>query len=205
MAAQPMPTTQRRQKLIRKKLETSLQGYNQPIISCGEKVYIEKQTAPNMRLYQRNQLQNHEAIWIARDTATGQRITLTPVFGKLRSRTVMRLPKEQQLDKDLLLRVTSLTDARTTKRIDKATELIPQPLLELQSPTQPALRHRPGTIVQDLHNKPPDQWTIDQPPRQQKFPEWPHWPPQVGPQQQRKSTPEPQLQLPLGNYNCHWD
>eukprot|EP00971_Amphidinium_carterae_P278070 5519809-Amphidinium_carterae.3 len=123
----------------------------------GEKVYVDKQMAPNMRLYQRNQHQKHEAIWIGRDTTTGQHITLTVrVLHQLRPRTVMRLPKEQQIDKDLLLRVTSLTDTRNTNKTDKDMEPIlevPEPLLELRSPTQPALRQRPGTIVQDWHNK----------------------------------------------------
>eukprot|EP00971_Amphidinium_carterae_P308746 6135235-Amphidinium_carterae.1 len=60
--------------------------------------------ASNMKLYKRNQQQKNEAIWIGRDTTTGHHITLTPEFGKLRSRTGMRLRKEQQIDKDLLLR-----------------------------------------------------------------------------------------------------
>eukprot|EP00971_Amphidinium_carterae_P225469 4472190-Amphidinium_carterae.1 len=86
----------------------------------GEKVYVDKQIALNMNLYETN--------------------TLTPEFGKLRSRTVMRQSKEQQIDKDLLLRVTSLTDTKNTKTADRNGQPIYQPLLELRSPTPPALR-----------------------------------------------------------------
>eukprot|EP00971_Amphidinium_carterae_P234365 4650480-Amphidinium_carterae.1 len=96
--------------------------------------------APNMEIYQKDQQQKHKAIWIGRDTATGQHITLTPEFGKLWSRTVMRLAKEQHTDKDLLLQVTSLTDARHTKRTDKDMEPLPDPLFELRPLTQSARR-----------------------------------------------------------------
>eukprot|EP00971_Amphidinium_carterae_P324167 6442012-Amphidinium_carterae.8 len=34
--------------------------------------------APNVKFDQRNQQQRYEAIWIGRDTITGQHITLTP-------------------------------------------------------------------------------------------------------------------------------
>eukprot|EP00971_Amphidinium_carterae_P105127 2081583-Amphidinium_carterae.1 len=87
--------------------------------------------APNMKLYLRNQQQNNETIWIGRAMTTGQHITLTPEIGKLRSRTVMRSPKEQQIDKKHLLRVTSLTDTRNTKKTDKDVERIPEPLFEV--------------------------------------------------------------------------
>eukprot|EP00971_Amphidinium_carterae_P115483 2287186-Amphidinium_carterae.1 len=74
------------------------------------KAYVNKEMAPNVKLYQRNQHQKHEAIWTGRDTTTRQQITLTPEFGKLRSRTDMRLQRGQQIDKRLLLKVTTLTD-----------------------------------------------------------------------------------------------
>eukprot|EP00971_Amphidinium_carterae_P282805 5614602-Amphidinium_carterae.4 len=67
---------------------------------------------------------------------------------------------------------------------------IHQPLFELRSPTQPALRQRPGTIVQDWRNKPSDQPTMEQP----KFPEWP---------QQKKTTPEPHKYTPTGTTSCN--
>eukprot|EP00971_Amphidinium_carterae_P084478 1672281-Amphidinium_carterae.2 len=60
--------------------------------------------APNVKLYQKNQQQKREAIWIGRDTTTGH--ATHQETGKLSLVTVMRLPKEQQIDKDLLLRVT---------------------------------------------------------------------------------------------------
>eukprot|EP00971_Amphidinium_carterae_P352787 6492730-Amphidinium_carterae.6 len=148
--------------------------------------------APNMKLYQSSRQQRHEAIWIGRNKTTGQHITLTPEFGKLSSRTVMRLLEGQQVDKELLFRVTTLTDARHTKRTGKDEEPIPEPLFELQSRTQPTLRQRPGTIVQDWHYKPPDQPTIEQP-QQPKFPEWPQ------PNGKHiQPTPKYQAQLPPG-------
>eukprot|EP00971_Amphidinium_carterae_P174128 3451458-Amphidinium_carterae.2 len=79
------------------------QQYKQPIINFGEKVYVHKPMAPNVRLYQRNQEQKHEAIWIGRDTATGQHITLTKELGKVKRKRILRLPSDQQIDKELLL------------------------------------------------------------------------------------------------------
>eukprot|EP00971_Amphidinium_carterae_P145440 2882205-Amphidinium_carterae.2 len=61
----------------------------------------------NKRLYRRSQQQKHEAIWIGRGTTTGQHITLTAEFGKIKTRTIMRLPKDQQINRELLLQVTS--------------------------------------------------------------------------------------------------
>eukprot|EP00971_Amphidinium_carterae_P058727 1161274-Amphidinium_carterae.1 len=63
--------------------------------------------AENQKLNRRNQEQKYEAIWIGRDTTTRQHITLTTEFGKQIARTILRLPKEQQFDKTLLLKVTS--------------------------------------------------------------------------------------------------
>eukprot|EP00971_Amphidinium_carterae_P258299 5126931-Amphidinium_carterae.10 len=63
----------------------------------------------NRQPYRRNQEQKHEAILIGRDTTTGQHITITEEFGKQLTRTILRLPREQQIDRDLLLKVTSLT------------------------------------------------------------------------------------------------
>eukprot|EP00971_Amphidinium_carterae_P157616 3124439-Amphidinium_carterae.1 len=57
----------------------------------------------NQKLYRRNQ-QKHEAIWIGRDTTTGQHIMLSPEFGKQLTRAILRLPKDQQYDKTLLLK-----------------------------------------------------------------------------------------------------
>eukprot|EP00971_Amphidinium_carterae_P349532 6491063-Amphidinium_carterae.1 len=57
--------------------------YNQSIITFGEKIYVEKIMPENQKLYyRRNQEQKHEAIWIGRDTTTGQHITQTTEFGK---------------------------------------------------------------------------------------------------------------------------
>eukprot|EP00971_Amphidinium_carterae_P344830 6485450-Amphidinium_carterae.1 len=72
-------------------------------LTFGEKVYIEKITAENQKLLRRNQEQKHEAIWIGRDTTTGQHITLSTEFGKQLTRTILRLPSDQQFDKTLLL------------------------------------------------------------------------------------------------------
>eukprot|EP00971_Amphidinium_carterae_P017936 353412-Amphidinium_carterae.1 len=56
--------------------------YQQPIVAFGEKVYIEKIMPENQKLYKRNKEQKYEAIWIGRDTTTGQHITLSTEFGK---------------------------------------------------------------------------------------------------------------------------
>eukprot|EP00971_Amphidinium_carterae_P286921 5696232-Amphidinium_carterae.2 len=83
--------------------------YNQPIITFGEKVYVEKLMPENRKLYRRNQKQKYETIWIGRETATGQHITLTEKFGKQLPRTILQLPKKQQIEKNLLLKVISRT------------------------------------------------------------------------------------------------
>eukprot|EP00971_Amphidinium_carterae_P051568 1015134-Amphidinium_carterae.1 len=66
--------------------------YQQQIVTFGEKVYIEKITAENQKLQRRNQEQRHDAIWIGRDTTTGQHITLSTELGKQLTRTILRLP-----------------------------------------------------------------------------------------------------------------
>eukprot|EP00971_Amphidinium_carterae_P297425 5908796-Amphidinium_carterae.1 len=63
----------------------------------------------NQKPYRKNQEQKYEAIWIGRDTTTRQHITLTEEGGKLQTRTILKMPREQQIDKTLLLKGTSLT------------------------------------------------------------------------------------------------
>eukprot|EP00971_Amphidinium_carterae_P346574 6488137-Amphidinium_carterae.1 len=104
--------------------------YNQPIITFGEEAYVEKLMPDNKKLYRRNLVKKHEAIWIGRDTATGQHITLTKEFGKTLSRTILRLLKEQQIDRGLLLnKVTSTTGDydNSKKKTDKDMTIIPPP------------------------------------------------------------------------------
>eukprot|EP00971_Amphidinium_carterae_P261365 5185063-Amphidinium_carterae.1 len=55
----------------------------------------------NQKLYRRSQKQKYEAIWIGKDTTTGQHITFTTEFGRQLARTILRLPKEQQFDKTM--------------------------------------------------------------------------------------------------------
>eukprot|EP00971_Amphidinium_carterae_P020453 402951-Amphidinium_carterae.3 len=149
------------------------QPYKQPIIALAEKVYVDKLMPDNRKLYRRNQDQKHEAIWIGRDTTTGQHITLTEEFGKVITRTVLRLPREQQIDRDLLLKVTTLTgEHNPKKKTDKDTTPIPQ-LFELRSPTQPTLRQQPGTTQQKWHYRPPDQRSLEIQQRVPKFPTFP--------------------------------
>eukprot|EP00971_Amphidinium_carterae_P350205 6491433-Amphidinium_carterae.1 len=168
--------------------------YNQPIINFGEKVYVEKLMPETQKLYRRNQEQKYEAIWIGRDTTTGQRITLTEEFGKLQTGTVLRLPREQQADETLLLKVTSLAGEydNSKKKTDK--DKTPPPrLYELKSPALPMAKPKTGNIQQEWHFQPPDQPTLDLPQRVPKFPTFPKTTgtivqPPPGLQQQ---TPEP--------------
>eukprot|EP00971_Amphidinium_carterae_P065004 1288252-Amphidinium_carterae.2 len=44
---------------------------------------------------------------------------------------------------------------------------------ELRSPTQPALKQRPGTLQQEWQNKPPNQPSLETPQKVPKFPQWP--------------------------------
>eukprot|EP00971_Amphidinium_carterae_P193882 3846968-Amphidinium_carterae.2 len=114
--------------------------YQQQIVTFREKVYIEKNTAENQKLQRRNQEQKHEAIWIGRDTTTGQHITLSTEFGKQLSRSILRLQKDQQFDKTLLLlQVTSIEGEydNSRKKTDKDRLPIPQQLFELKSPALP--------------------------------------------------------------------
>eukprot|EP00971_Amphidinium_carterae_P335753 6471763-Amphidinium_carterae.2 len=153
--------------LLREKLEA--------IITFGEKVYVEKVMSENKKLYHRNESQKHEAIWIGRDTTTGQHITLTEEFGKLQTRTILRLPHEQQTDQDLLLKVTSLTGEYDNSReiSDEDTLTIPPPMHELRSPAMPAMKQRTGITQQEWHYKPPDQLSQEQTRRVPKFPAFP--------------------------------
>eukprot|EP00971_Amphidinium_carterae_P264764 5252021-Amphidinium_carterae.2 len=93
----------------------------------------------NEKLYQRNQEQKYEAIWIGRDTTTGQHITLTREFGRLLTRTILRIRKAQQIDKTLLLKVTSLNGEydSTRKKTDKDKLPTPPRLYDLKSPALP--------------------------------------------------------------------
>eukprot|EP00971_Amphidinium_carterae_P302749 6015665-Amphidinium_carterae.3 len=129
----------------------------------------------NKKLSRRNQEQKYEAIWIGRDTTTGQHSTLTEEHEKLLSRTILRLPSEQQIDRDLLLKVTSLTGEynNSKKNTDKDMTPIPQQMYKLRSPSMPTLRQRQGTPQQELHFKPPDQPSPEQSQRVPKFPTFP--------------------------------
>eukprot|EP00971_Amphidinium_carterae_P058089 1148938-Amphidinium_carterae.4 len=148
----------------------------------------------NRKLYRRNPEQKHEAIWVGRDTATGQHITLTEEFGKTLSRTILRLPKEQQVDRDLLLKVTSTICEydNSKKKTDKDITIIPPQTYELRSPAMPLLRQQPGTLQQEWHYRPPDQPPLEQTQRVPKFPTFPKRPITVQPTVQ----PPPGLQPP---------
>eukprot|EP00971_Amphidinium_carterae_P315285 6266568-Amphidinium_carterae.1 len=105
---------------------------------------MEKIMPENQKLYKRNQEQKYEAIWIGRDTTTGQHITLTTEFGRQLARTILRLPKEQQIDKTLLLKVT-LTEGEydnSKKKTDKDKQPIPPRLYDLKSPALPYTRSK---------------------------------------------------------------
>eukprot|EP00971_Amphidinium_carterae_P129740 2569986-Amphidinium_carterae.1 len=128
----------------------------------------------NKKLYRRNQEQKHEAmmaIWVGRDTTTGQHITLTEEFGKLQTKTILTLPRAQT-DRDLLLKVTSLTGEydNSRKKTDKDTSTIPPHMYELRSPAMPAMKQKTGITQQESHYKPPDQPSLEQTQRVPKFP-----------------------------------
>eukprot|EP00971_Amphidinium_carterae_P011292 222169-Amphidinium_carterae.2 len=146
---------------------TTNPSYNN--ITFGEKVYVEKIMPENQKLYRRNQEQKYEAIWIGRDT-TGQHITLTTEFGKLLTRTILRLPKEQQIDKTLLLKVTMEGEYDSSrKKTDKDKQPIPPRLYDLKSPALPYAKSK-TTTTPEWNFKPPDQPILDAPPRVPKFP-----------------------------------
>eukprot|EP00971_Amphidinium_carterae_P058728 1161275-Amphidinium_carterae.1 len=125
----------------------------------------------NQKLYKRNQEQKYEAIWIGNDTTTGQHIALTTEFGKQIARTILRLPKKQQFDKTLLLKVTSTEGEydNSRQKTDKDKQPIPPKLDDLKSQALPYTRPKTTTIP-DRHFKPPDQQILDAPPRVPKFP-----------------------------------
>eukprot|EP00971_Amphidinium_carterae_P017374 342501-Amphidinium_carterae.2 len=129
----------------------------------------------NQKLYRRNQEQKYEAIWIGRDTTTGQHITFTEEFGRLQTRTILRLPREQQTDKRLLLKVTSLTGEydNSKKKTDKDKTPIHPRLYERKSPALPTTKPRTPTVQHDWHFKPLDQPTLELPQRVPKFPTFP--------------------------------
>eukprot|EP00971_Amphidinium_carterae_P119106 2359564-Amphidinium_carterae.1 len=120
----------------------------------------------NQKLCRRNQEQKYEAIWIGRDTTTGQHITLTTEFGKQLARTILRLPKEQQIDRALLLKVTSIEGEydNSRKKSDKDKQPIPPRLYDLKSPALPYTRSK-TTTTPEWNFKPPDQPILDAPPR----------------------------------------
>eukprot|EP00971_Amphidinium_carterae_P164677 3264733-Amphidinium_carterae.8 len=76
--------------------------------------------AESKKLYQRNQQLKHKAIWIGRDTTTGLHITLTPEFGKLKTRPTMRLP-EKQIDRELLHRHGSYSSTNVRTEVTDTT------------------------------------------------------------------------------------
>eukprot|EP00971_Amphidinium_carterae_P055066 1085072-Amphidinium_carterae.1 len=142
--------------------------YQQQIVTFGEKVYIEKITAENQKLQRRNQEQK----------TTGQHITLSTEFGKQLSRTILRLPKDQQFDKKLLLQVTSIEGEydNSRKKTDKDRLQIPQQLFELKSPALPNTKTTPSTSSEchcEWHYSPPDQPPFDPTQRAPKFPQQP--------------------------------
>eukprot|EP00971_Amphidinium_carterae_P151194 2997739-Amphidinium_carterae.1 len=149
----------------------------------------------NRKPYRRNQEQKHEAIWIGRDTATGQRITLTEEFGKTLSRTILRLPREQQVDRDLLLKVTSTVGEydNSKKKTDKDMTIIPLQMCELRSPAMPLLRQQPGTLQQEWHYRPPDETPLEQTQRVPKLPTFPKRPITVQPTIQPPGLQQPEL------------
>eukprot|EP00971_Amphidinium_carterae_P017448 344026-Amphidinium_carterae.2 len=146
--------------------------YNQQIITFGEKVYVEKLMPANKKLYRRNLTKNRST----------------------------KLPSEQQTDKTLLLKVTSLTGEydNSKKKTDKDKIPIPARLYELKLAALPMAKPRTGTTQQEWHFKPPDQPTLDLPQRAPKFPTFPETTgttvqPPPGLQQQ---TPEPKIVPP---------
>eukprot|EP00971_Amphidinium_carterae_P002939 57634-Amphidinium_carterae.1 len=151
----------------------------------------------NQKLYERNQEQKYEAIWVGRDTTTGQHITLTTEFGRQLARKILRLPKEQQFDKTLLLNVTWTEGEydNSRKKTVKGKQPIPPRLYDLKSPALPYTRSKTTTIP-DWHFKPPDQQILDAPPRVPKFPTFTKKQdttiqPPLGWQQPVDTTPEP--------------
>eukprot|EP00971_Amphidinium_carterae_P185048 3674557-Amphidinium_carterae.1 len=119
MASRQISTAQRREDFIREKLEMTLQSTHHHVWREGLRGEAH---AREQKLYRKNQEQKYKAIWIGRDTATGQHITLTEEFAMQLSRTVLSRPKEQQVDRDLLLKVTSTTgeyDNSKKKKTDK--------------------------------------------------------------------------------------
>eukprot|EP00971_Amphidinium_carterae_P184526 3663285-Amphidinium_carterae.1 len=93
----------------------------------------------NQKLYRRTQEQKYKAIWIGRDTTTGQHITLSTEFGKQLSRTILRLPLDQQYDKSLLLKVTSTEGEYNNSR--KKTDKDKQPIEITSSSLHKTKRH----------------------------------------------------------------
>eukprot|EP00971_Amphidinium_carterae_P330671 6463836-Amphidinium_carterae.1 len=123
----------------------------------------------NQKLYRRNQAQKYKGIWVGRDTTPGQHITLPIEFGKLLTRTILRLPREQQADRSLLLKVTSLTGEydNSKKKTDKDRIPIHSRLYELKPPALPTTK--PKTVQQDWHFLPSDQRTLELPQRVPNF------------------------------------
>eukprot|EP00971_Amphidinium_carterae_P253355 5030231-Amphidinium_carterae.1 len=112
--------------------------------------------AEKTNFYQRNSQQKQEAIWIGRDTTTGQHTTVSPKLGKIHTRTV----QNQQIDRDSMFRTMELQPSeRTNKRTDKEMKQRPPQMYKLRSLTQPALRQQPGTKEQRTNNHQTNQQT----------------------------------------------
>eukprot|EP00971_Amphidinium_carterae_P147635 2926253-Amphidinium_carterae.3 len=59
-------------------------------------------------------------------------------FGKVHARTILRIPREQQIDRALLLKVTTMTgdcEYNPSKKTDKDIIPIPPRLFDLRAPT----------------------------------------------------------------------
>eukprot|EP00971_Amphidinium_carterae_P076004 1501469-Amphidinium_carterae.3 len=136
--------------------------------------------APNMKLYQRIQQQKSETIWIGKDTTTGQHITLTPEFGKLRSRTVQ---KSNRSTENYCSKLHPELMPEQPNKLIKTPSLyhIVQPGLNQHFDNGQEQLHKTGTT-----NRPPNQPTMEQP-QPKSF--WPN---------PKKTAPEAIMQPPSG-------
>eukprot|EP00971_Amphidinium_carterae_P246048 4886924-Amphidinium_carterae.2 len=149
----------------------------------SERKSTEKIMPENQKLYRRNQEQK-----LLRSTKqSGLAETLLQ-------------PKEEQIDKTLLLKVTSIEGEydNSRKKTDKGKQPIPPRLYDSKSPALPYTRSK-TTTTPDWHFKPPDQPILDAPPRVPTFPTFTKNLKEDCDYSSTSGPPPPGLQQPLGN------